>query len=181
MSSEELVALALEKGFANAALVETKDIPFVPGFRICCEDNSCGKFDANYSCPPDCGSPKAMEEKAKSHRYALLLQTMWDIDDAQDNAAIKDAKGKHNRMIAQLIAELQPLSRGIRVGASGCDLCKTCAKLEGQPCRFPAQQFSCMSAYCIYVERFVEDHGMEYDSGPGIVNFFGMYLFDWIE
>ena len=86
MSSEELVALVLEKGFANAALVETKDIPFVPGFRICCEDNSCGKFDANYSCPPDCGSPKAMEEKAKSHRYALLLQTMWDIDDAQDNA-----------------------------------------------------------------------------------------------
>ena len=33
----------------------------------------------------------------------------------------------------------------------------------------------------IYVEKFVEDHGMEYDSGPGIVNFFGMYLFDWIE
>ena len=31
------------------------------------------------------------------------------------------------------------------------------------------------------VEKFVEDHGMEYDSGPGIVNFFGMYLFDWIE
>ena len=38
-----------------------------------------------------------------------------------------------------------------------------------------------MSAYCIYVEKFVEDHGMEYDSGPGIVNFFGMYFFDWIE
>lgn len=181
MNSEELVALALEQGFSNAALVETKDIPFVPGFRICCEDNTCGKYGANYSCPPDCGSPQAMEAQAKAHKYALVLQTMWDIDDPQDSAAIQTAKAKHNRMIAQLIDQLRPVSRGIMAGASGCNLCKECAIVEGQPCRFPDRKFSCMSAYCIYVEKLAEDHGMEYDSGPGIVNFFGMYLFDWVE
>ena len=65
------------------------------------------------------------------------------------------------------------------VGASGCNLCNPCAITAGEPCRFPDKQFSCMSAYCVYVEKLAEDCGMEYDSGPGIVNFFGMYLFDW--
>lgn len=179
MNCEELVSLALEQGFANAAVVETKDIPFVPGFRICCEDNTCGKYGANYSCPPDCGSPADMEQKAKSHRYALLLQTMWQMDDAMDSAALKTSKGQHNRMVRRLIDQLSPVSHGIMVGASGCNLCNPCAITAGEPCRFPDKQFSCMSAYCVYVEKLAEDCGMEYDSGPGIVNFFGMYLFDW--
>ena len=103
MSSEELVALALEKGFANAALVETKDIPFVPGFRICCEDNSCGKFDANYSCPPDCGTVEEMADRVRRYRRGLVLQTMWDIEDPMDEAATKPAKRRHNRMTREFI------------------------------------------------------------------------------
>ena len=42
----------------------------------------------------------------------------------------------------------------------------------------PWKTASCMSAYCIFVRRLAEQCGMEYDCGPGLLAFFGMYVFD---
>ena len=173
----DMVALATELGFANAALVETKNIPFNPAFRICCEDNSCGKYGVNWSCPPDCGSTDAMAAKVLEKPFGLLLQTTWDID-WDDGPAVKRCKGQHNKLTWELIARLQDETTGFMIGASGCSLCEVCTLVEGKPCRFPEKMASCMSAYCIYVQRLAEENGLEYDSGPGLVNFFGMYIFE---
>jgi len=174
---KDMVSLAMELGFANAALVDTGKIPFNPAFRICCEDNSCGKYGVNWSCPPDCGTTEEMEAKIKSRANALVLQTTWDID-YDDGPAIKRCKGQHNRLTRELMEKLADETEGFLVGASGCSICDPCSFVEGQPCRFPEKMASCMSAYCIYVQELAEENGMEYDSGPGLVNFFGMYVFD---
>ena len=172
-----MLQTALELGFANAALVDTKEIPFEPAFRVCCEDNACGKYGVNWSCPPDCGSTEAMAEKIRSYPRALVLQSMWDID-ADDGPAVKRCKGEHNRRTRALIEQYRDQTRGFMVGASGCSLCDVCSIVDGQPCRFPEKMASCMSAYFIYVKELAETCGMEYDSGPGIVNFFGLYVFE---
>ena len=177
MEWKEMVNMALELGFSNAALVTTDRIPVQPSFRICCEDNSCGKYGVNWSCPPDCGTTAQMEQKLREKKYGLILQTTWDID-YDDGPAIKRCKGQHNSLTRELMARLAGETAGFMIGASGCSLCEVCALVEGQPCRFPEKMASCMSAYCIYVQRLVEENGMEYDSGPGLVNFFGMYVFD---
>ena len=111
--------------------------------------------------------------------YGVKFPTTWQIDDPMDNVDIKKAKGSHNQMVRQLIDSLEGETHGFMIGASGCNLCPVCAIVDGAPCRFPEKQFSCMSAYCIYVEKLAEETGMEYDSGAGLVNFFGMYVFDW--
>ena len=176
---EEMVRMAEEAGFAGAALVDTKDIPFEPGFLVCCEENLCGKYGVNYACPPDCGTPQQMAARITAHRHALVLQTIWEIDDPMDNAKVKPAKAAHNRMERALIDRLQEKwPGGFMVGASGCSLCETCAITEGKPCRFPALKFSCMSAYCIFVRELVERCGLEYDCGSGLVALFGLYVFD---
>ena len=41
MTTEELMNLAIETGFANTALIETKDIVFLPSFRPLCAENLC--------------------------------------------------------------------------------------------------------------------------------------------
>ena len=174
---EEMILTAQELGFSHACLIDTSEIPFEPAFRICCEDNLCGQYGANWSCPPECGTTEEMERKIKAYPRALVLQTMWDID-YDDGPAIKRTKGEHNRRTRELIARYENRTRGFMVGASGCGLCEVCAIKEGQPCRFPDRMASCMSAYCIYVKKLAERCGMEYDSGPGIVNFFGMYVFE---
>lgn len=57
MTDGKMIQYAVEEGLAAAAIVDTSAIVFDPSFRTYCEENLCGQYGANYSCPPDCGSP----------------------------------------------------------------------------------------------------------------------------
>ena len=203
MDEKKLVDLAVEMGFANAALVDTRDIEFIPAFRPLCEENLCGKYGVNYCCPPDCGTVAEMEARVRRWPRAILLQTLWDIDDPLDERQTKPAKGKHNKLtrewidragiptlITRLTGDINQVQNGVNLalrlllrspfvvfGASGCNLCNPCAIVEGKPCRFPDKRFSCMSAYCIFVQDLTDKCGMEYDCGPGVQAFFSLYCF----
>lgn len=179
METQQMLSQAFEEGFAAAAIVDTGEIAFDPSFRPYCEENLCGQYGVNYSCPPDCGSPEEMRSRIQSHKKALVLQTIWEIPDLSDAAAIKQAKKSHNaaqiRLAKRFRSEGCP---GFSVGASGCALCIPCAKAQGEPCRFPDDRYSCMSAYCIFVRKLTEKCGMEYNLPEGLLAFFGLYVFD---
>ena len=66
MTWEEMTSIAAEEGFAAAVVTDTKDIPFDPSFRPLCAENLCGKYGANYSCPPDCGTPDEIAASPES-------------------------------------------------------------------------------------------------------------------
>ena len=175
MDERALLEQALGMGFANAALIDTGEITFVPAFRPLCQENLCGKYGVNYSCPPDCGTVEEMRAQVLRWPRALVMQTMWDIDDPMDGQQTKPAKGEHNCLTRQLIDWAgEP---GLMIGASGCSLCTPCAITEGRPCRLPELRYSCMSAYCIFVKELAERCAMDYDCGPGVVAFFSMYCF----
>ena len=175
MSEQELLERALALGFANAALIDTGALAFVPSFRPLCQENLCGKYGVNYACPPDCGTVEEMRRSVLRWPRALVLQTMWDIDDPMDETRTKPAKARHNQLTRQLIDDAA--MPGLMIGASGCSLCDPCAITQGEPCRFPDRRYSCMSAYCIFVKDLAGRCGMEYDCGPGVVAFFSMYCF----
>ncbi|MDE7010000.1 MAG: DUF2284 domain-containing protein [Oscillospiraceae bacterium] len=179
MDEKKLLNMALEMGFANAALMDTAELVFIPAFRPLCEENLCGKYGVNYACPPDCGTVEEMRQRVLRWRRALVMQTMWDIEDPLNNEEIKPAKAQHNRMTRRLID--QAGAPGLMIGASGCSLCSPCAITAGEPCRFPEKRYSCMSAYCIFVEEMAKRCGMEYDCGPRVTAFFSMYCFDSME
>lgn len=179
MKTEQMIQYAIEENFAAAAVINTEDIVFDPAFRPYCEENLCGQYGVNYSCPPDCGSPEDMKAKILEHKRALVLQTIWEISDYTDKDAIKAAKKEHNMASQRLMKRLRSENcDGFMVGASGCALCSPCAITKGEPCRFPQQMYSCMSAYCIFVRKLTEKCGMEYNCGEGLLAFFGMYVFD---
>lgn len=102
MTEQTMIDLALQERFAAAVMVDTKDIVFDPIFRPCCEENLCGQYGVNYTCPPDCGSPEEMEARVRAHKRALVLQTIWEIPDPSDNAATKQAKKAHNAAQLQI-------------------------------------------------------------------------------
>lgn len=179
MTHEQILELAIRSGFADAAIVDTDQIVFDPSFRPYCAENLCGQYGANYSCPPDCGSPEEMKNRILSHKKALVLQTVWQVRDYSDAPAIKAAKRGHNAAELKLVAALRENGHGgIIVGASGCALCTPCAQTAGLPCRYPELKYSCMSAYCIFVRKLAELCKMEYDCGEGLLALFGMYAFD---
>ena len=179
MLEKDMIQYAIEEGFSAAEIVNTEDIVFDFSFRPYCEENLCGQYGANYSCPPDCGSPEAMKQRILAHKKALVLQTIWEISDYSDMTLIKPAKASHNASEIRLVKRLRAEGcDGFIVGASGCALCSPCAQTLGEPCRFPEYQYSCMSAYCIFVKKLADKCDMEYDCGDGLLAFFGMYVFD---
>lgn len=179
MTEQEMLQLALDAGFANAAIADTADIVFDFSFRPYCAENLCGQYGANYSCPPDCGSPEEMKQRLMAHKKALVLQTIWQVADYSDAPAIKYAKKSHNAAEIMVVQAMRQAGHnGLIVGASGCALCTPCAITEGQPCRFPDLKYSCMSAYCVFVKKLADKCGMEYDCGEGLLGLFGMYVFD---
>ena len=179
MTEAEMIQCAIDEGFAAAALVDTTQIVFDPSFRPYCEENLCGQYGANYSCPPDCGSPEEMKQRILAHKKALVLQTIWQVADYSDVPAIKHAKKNHNASEIRVVKKMREAGHdGLIVGASGCALCTPCARMQGLPCNFPDLKYSCMSAYCIFVKKLADACEMEYDCGEGLLSLFGMYVFD---
>lgn len=179
MNEEQIVALAMEERFAAAAVVSTDKIVFDPAFRPYCEENLCGQYGANYSCPPDCGTPEEMKQRVLAHKKALVLESVWEISDYSDVPAIKHAKKGHNAAELRVVAKMREHGHnGLIVGASGCALCVPCAQTEGLPCKFPDLKYSCMSAYCVFVKKLADECDMAYHCGDGLLGLFGMYVFD---
>ena len=179
MTEEKIIQYALEEGFLSAAIIDTSEITFDPSFRPYCEENLCGQYGVNYTCPPTCGTPEEMKKRILKHKKALVLQTIWEISDYTDKDAIKYAKNEHNAASIRLVKRLRAEQcDGLIVGASGCALCSPCAITENKPCRFPDFAFSCMSASCIFVRLLAEKSNMNYACENGLLPFFGMYVFD---
>ena len=133
MTWEEMTSMAAEEGFAAAVVTDTKDIPFDPSFRPLCAENLCGKYGANYSCPPDCGTPDEMRARIQAHRHALVLQTIWEIADYSDSKAIKAAKKEHNAATLRLLGRLRRADvPGFPVGDSGGNAGGTPGDLHGR-------------------------------------------------
>ena len=74
MDDKELTELARQAGF-SAAVISADRVPVDGNFRAFCEENRCGQYNANYACPPDCGSVEEMFRKIRSAETALVLMT----------------------------------------------------------------------------------------------------------
>ena len=179
MENTYMEACALSEGFAAARVVETEKIVFDPRFRPYCEENICGQYGVNYTCPPICGSPEFMKQKILQHKKTLVLESICPVKDYYDTPAIRAGKTRHNQGTLKLLKKFRAEGcPGFMVGASGCSLCSPCRLGMGEDCVFPDLKYSCMSAYCIYVKDLAEKCGMDYTPGAGKISFFGMYVFD---
>lgn len=178
MDYNEIKSMCKNTGVDDAEIIDTSEIEFNPVFRPYCEENLCGQYGINYSCPPDCGTPEEMKQRVLKHKKALVTRTVWEITDFNDKDKIKSAKKAHNGYTFKIIEEMRKQGHnGFMIGTSGCTLCVPCALKDGKPCNFPDKRYSCMSAYCIYVKALAEKCNMNYDYKDGKLPFFSMYVF----
>ena len=177
MQNTEILGMAEEMGF-SAAFVDPADVVQDPSFRKFCEDNLCGKYNANYSCPPDCGTVEEVHSRMALGKQALVLQTIWEIGSYENKKAILDSKKAHNAAILRFAEKLRQAGiQGFCLGYGGCPLCEPCKRAENQPCAHPDKKISCMSAYCIDVAKLAEKCGLEFAWLPEKLFLFGMFVF----
>ena len=176
MQDSELIKLAEREGF-SAAVIGVAHVPVDGKFRKFCENNLCGQYDANYSCPPACGTVEQMHEKILMGKRALVLKSEWPIESYQDTAAITQGKDAHNAGMLRLKKALQTEGyQGLMIGGSCCSLCKPCRMAKGEPCPQPELRFSCMSAYCIDVAELAKRCGLEFAWDTKKLSPFGMIV-----
>ena len=176
MTDLELTKLAEEAGF-RAAVIPAKEIPVDGSFRKFCEDNLCGKYNANYSCPPACGSVEQVHGRLFAQEKALVLQTIHDIGSYENKEAILRSKKSLNIAVLELTERLREAGKTcFCLGYGGCPLCDPCRQVEGMPCAFPEKRISCMSAYCIDVGKLAGKCGLEFAWVPEKLFLFGMIV-----
>ena len=56
----DLMQEAILMGFSGAAVMDTKELVFVPEYRTFCEENLCGCYNLNPACPPASGTGEEM-------------------------------------------------------------------------------------------------------------------------
>lgn len=181
MEKELMQQLALETGFEKAVVIDTNQLDFVHEFRMFCEQNACGNYGTNYGCPPYCGEPGEMEERARKYSHALVLQSKTLVDNIFDDSETKVIKKEHTRKTLELIDKFHEKGfkqEGLPIMAGPCNLCDTCGMPKGKPCPHNQQRFSCLSAYCIDAAKMAETCDMEMIWNGDTVSFFSLYLFD---
>ena len=178
MTLEAKLEKILELGAYKAAVIDVEKIPFDEGLRRFCEVNHCGHYGKNYSCPPHIGDVETVIAEAKSYQRAIIYQTVTEIENSYDFEGMMAAAKKHSKVSKLIDAELQKdYSDYLMLTAGGCDVCKVCAVIDNEPCRFPEKAVSSVEAYCIDVSLLDRDCGMKYVNGTNTVTYFGAFLF----
>lgn len=177
MTDQELLTLAQTEGF-TAVMTTPDQIPIDTGFRIYCEENRCGRYNANYSCPPDCGTVEELHQKILAEDKVMVIQTLWEIDGYEDTERIMHAKKSHNASAIRLMDHIRQNGyAGFCSGYNGCSLCSPCKRTENLPCIHPELRISCMSAYCVNVSELASRCNLPFAWSSRKLHLFGMIAF----
>ncbi|MBE6634179.1 MAG: DUF2284 domain-containing protein [Ruminococcaceae bacterium] len=172
------MALATELGAARVGTVAIEDVTFDPVFREICASNACGQYGKCWTCPPDVGEIDRLIEEAKGYSYAMVYQTVTELEDSFDYEGMMEAGNTHNRLAQALRRRMDEMGieNVLHLGAGGCRLCGVCAKKTNEPCRHPALAMRSLEAYGIHVSKLAEAAGMKYINGQNTVTYFGAIL-----
>jgi predicted metal-binding protein len=183
MKKEEIYELlkknALDLGAYKASVISTSEIKLDRAFRDMCASNACGVYGKCYMCPPDVGDIDVLMAEVSEYDYALVYQTVSELEDSFDFEGMVAAK-KRTYPIAQAfraVFEDCNIKKVLHLGAGGCGVCKKCAKQTGEPCRFPEKAMPSLEAYGFNVSELAKSAGMRYINGQNTITYFGAILF----
>lgn len=175
---DTIVKIALDCGVNGAQYLPGNAIVTDPVFRRICEGNACGKFGRCYMCPPFIGEVQDLMARVKEYPHAVLYQTIGTLEDSFDFEGMMEAGKNHNLCSQRIRKQLEHLLPDhLHLTGGGCHLCERCAKLDDQPCRYPAQALSSLEGYGIDVYRTSQATDLKYINGENTVTYFGIILF----
>ena len=177
---QRMTDLALSLGSFRAAIIPVETIETDAVFRDMCAANACGNYGRNWMCPPDVGDIHELMAELRTYSYAMVYQTVSELEDSYDFEGMMEAGARHNHLMAELRRRLaeEPLPRVLHLGAGGCRMCEVCGKRTGEPCRQPDLAVASLETYGVNVSKLAAAAGMKYINGQDTVTYFGAVLFD---
>ena len=177
---DKLSGIALSLGAYKATVIPVELVETDASFRDLCAANVCGNYGRNWMCPPDAGDIEDLIAELHTYSYALVYQTVSELEDSYDFEGMMEAGARHNQLMAELRRRLTeaPLSRVLHLGAGGCRMCEVCGKRTGEPCRHPDLAVASLETYGVNVSKLATAAGMKYINGQDTVTYFGAIFFN---
>ncbi|MCL1821078.1 MAG: DUF2284 domain-containing protein [Oscillospiraceae bacterium] len=168
-----ILQIITDAGVSNAEEIPIDKLIFQPELRAYCEQNACGRYARNYTCPPFIGEIDDLISKIKSFDWAVIWQNIYELEDSFDFEGMMDAQAKHNAQTID-IAKRVTAEHGnaLVLAAGGCTLCEKCAAQTGELCRDRDNAISSLEAYGINVSKICESTSMKYINGVNTVTYF---------
>ena len=166
-----------EAGFTCVALLDIGTLELLDEVRDMCAANTCGKYGANWACPPGCGELEELRKQIARYQWGILVQTVGDVEDSMDFEWIIEVEKSHKKSFYEATEKLkEQFPDMLALGAGCCTLCKECT-YPSQPCRFPQKRVSSMESYGILVNDLCKKNGMSYYYGSEKMAYTSCYLF----
>lgn len=171
---QEIKSMTLEYGAANSGIIDVNDIVFDPGLRKACEDNHCGKYGKNYTCPPHVGQIDQLIKQTKTYSKAIVYQLIGTIEDSFDWEGMQRISKDHEVLTRKIFNYCRENCDAFMVlGAGGCKYCEACSILEDEPCISPQNAIASLEAHCIFVTNLSTCSDMNYINVKNSVTYFG--------
>ena len=122
---DTLTQSALDLGAYKASVIDADKIVTDRAFRDMCASNACGMYGKCYMCPPDVGEIDELMAEIRNYRYALVYQSVTELEDSFDFEGMIEAK-KKSYPLAQALREVfadMNITRVLPLGAGGCGVC----------------------------------------------------------
>lgn len=177
---DRLAEIALAEGAHKAGVIDGSLVETDAVFRSLCESNACGVYGKCWMCPPDVGNVEDLMAELRAFDHVLVYQTVGELEDSYDIEGMGEAAKAHTALTIRLTdatADL-PFSKKLHLSKGGCQVCPVCAKVNGEPCRFPHRAIPSLEAYGINVSRLAVASGMKYVNGQNTVTYFGALFFN---
>ena len=173
---DQLLQMAKETGFDEAGPLDPTLLKAREDVRGMCAQDKCHAYNANWTCPPECGTIEECQERMNSYSHGLILQTVAQLQKSIDTKGYARATEQHIEHLYTFATKLREYyPDALVLGAGPCQICKTCAYPE--PCRFPQKACSSMEAYGLFVTQVCRDNHMKYYYGPKTLAYTGCVLF----
>ena len=154
-------------------------LTFMDEVREMCVQNSCGRYNRAWNCPPVCGSIKELEEVCRSYKNGILINSVTEVEDSFDWEGMMAG----GRSLCELLEKVKEFVDDLGLeeyrifGGGGCYGCENCSYPD-TPCHHPDKLFTPIEACGINVMLLARDAGFKYINGQNTVTFFGMLLFN---
>jgi predicted metal-binding protein len=151
-------------------------IPFSEEMRRLCEQNDCGNYGRNWTCPPAVQSLADFRPQLASFDTFLVVYRVYEVAGSFDWQGMMRGVGDFQdrlRTLKKKLGAALPPSGFLVLGAGGCLFCKTCAYINGKPCVNPEETIVSVEACGIDVLRMMVENGVRYYHGENTVTYIG--------
>ena len=103
MTTEQVIAMALEVGFDHVGEIDPKDLKFLPEVRDMCSANRCHAYNKSWACPPACGTLEEITERARQYHRGIVIQSTGQMEDDFDVECMMETEKLQKKSITRSI------------------------------------------------------------------------------